>query len=219
MDGIAGLLSCGSAFAFDFDALRARTGAEDRVGAEYDALRAFIATNVAHGDTTLGAESTARVVARDEERVAFLIDRIDPGPWGENGGPYLDVFFRRVGESWTWAGSGDCQPRAYGFAGYAGATWALDPAFRRPRAADRVLHILVSEYECSSGRSASGRIGPAFVITDRYEVHIEIQVQTLAGAQDCQAVSPTPATLRLPEPLGERGLRDTNAHIRSGSGG
>jgi hypothetical protein len=217
-DGTA-LLHCGTAFAFDFEALRAPTGAEDRAGPEFDALREFLTTNVSNGDTTLSAQSTVRVVARDKERVAFLIDRIDRGPWGENGGPFQYVYFRGVGDSWSWAGSGDCQPRAYGFAGFAGATWTLDPGFRRPRAPDRVLHILVSQYECSSGRSASGRIGPAYVITDRYEVHIEIQVQTLPGGQDCQGVPPTPATLRLSEAIGDRTLRDTNAHIRSGTGG
>jgi hypothetical protein len=57
------------------------------------------------------------------------------------------------------------------------------------------------------------------VITDRYEVHIEIQVQRLTGEQDCQAVPPTPATLRLSEALGDRALRDTNAHIRTEAGG
>jgi hypothetical protein len=151
--------------------------------------------------------------------VAFLADRHDPGPWGEDGGPYLYVYFRKTGGLWKWAGSGDCQPRAYAPSEYAAATWTLDPAFRRPRPQDRVLHILVSEFECSSGRSASGRIGPAYVITDRHEVHIEILVQYLPGNQDCQPATPTPARLRLPEPLGDRTVRDTSAHIRTGAGG
>jgi hypothetical protein len=218
-DGVPGLLDCGTGFTFSFDVLAAPTGAEHGVGPEYDALRAFVGGDVATGETRFRLDSPTREVTRSPSVVAFLIDRNDPGPWGENGGPYLYLYFRKVAGVWEWAGSGDCQPRAYGPPGYAAATWSLDPSFRRPRPADRVLHILVSEFECSSGRSASGRIGPAYVITDRYEVHIEILVQWLPGGQDCQAAPPTPATLRLAEPLGDRTLRDTNAHIRSGSGG
>ena len=215
-DGVPGLLTCAGEFAFDFDALRAPTGAENGDGAEYDVLRSFLDYSI----TDEGRRyRPAREVARYEGRVAFLIDRTDPGPWGVDGGPYLDLYVDLVGGAWRSAGGGDCQPQAVGPAGYGAATWALDPEFRRPRPSDRVVHILVSEFSCSSGRSATGRIGPAYVITDRYEVHIEILVQALPGGQDCQAAPPTPATLRLPEPLGDRGLRDTNAHMRTGAGG
>ena len=218
-DGAPGLLDCGTDFRFTLESLDSPTGAEDLPGAEYDALREFVAVNVANGDTQLSLDFKAREVARYDGRVAFLIDRADPGPWGENGGPYSYVYFNRAGATWKWAGSGDCQPRAFGPAGYAGATWTLDPSFRRPRPSDTVLHLLVDGRECSSGRSASGRISPAYVIPDQFEVHIEILVQSLPGGQDCQGVPPTPATLRLPEALGDRQLRDRNAHLLSGTGG
>jgi hypothetical protein len=217
--GIPGLVDCGTQFVFDIRALDDPTGAEDRVGAEYDALREFFSTRTPLLGPDPGLDPGLREVARYPNRVAFLMDRVDPGPWSENGGPFLYVYFNKAVSSWLWAGSGDCTPRAYGPVGYFPAQWELDPAFGKPNASSRVIHILVSEFQCSSGRTASGRIGPAYVVPDRYEMSVEILVKRRSGDQDCQGVPPTPATVRLPEPLGDRNLRDTNENLGVGIGG
>lgn len=218
-DGVPGLLTCGSGFYFRFDALDNPTGAEDLVGPEYDALREFLRGNVSNGDPQLGPDPTAREVARYESRVAFLLDRADPGPWGENGGPYLHVHFNRVADGWEWGGSGDCQPHAVYPPGYKVATWRLDPTDAGPTARTRALHILVNEQSCTGGRSATGRIGPAYVTIDPFEVNIQVFVEDLPGGHDCQGNPETPARMRLPVPLGDRSLRDLNAWFGEGIGG
>lgn len=100
-----------------------------------------------------------------------------------------------------------------------GDEWALDPAFAAPKPSTRVVHVLVSEVQCSGGKSVSGRIGPAYVVVDRYEVHIEILVRARAGDEACRPAPAAPATLELPAPVGDRGLHDTNEHLGSGTGG
>jgi hypothetical protein len=218
-NGVPGLLGCGAGFTFTFDATFAPTGAETKVGPEFDALREFFRINIANGDDQLGSRPRARDVARDEAGVAFLIDRADPGPWGDDGGPYLYANFKKVADAWKWAGSGDCQPRAESPPGYRPATWTLDPAHSKPKSSSRVLHLLVHEQACASGRDASGRIGPAYVIVDAFEIHVEILVQALPEGGDCQMTPLTPARLSLPERVGDRTLRDVNAHLLTGTGG
>jgi hypothetical protein len=218
-DGTPGLVTCGTDFVFDVNDLDAPTGAQDRAGPEFDALRQFLRDDRDLLGPNPGANPEVREIAREDGRVAFLMERADPGPWSGDGGPFLYVYFNRLGGTWHWAGSGDCQPRAWGPAGYVGAQWALDPAFATPKPSTRVVHVLVSERQCSGGKSVSGRIGPAYVVVDRYEVHIEILVRARARDEVCRPASAAPATLELPTPLGDRGLHDTNEHLGSGTGG
>lgn len=218
-DGQPALVSCGSGFTFDLDRLAAVPDALTRTGGEYDELRRVIREDPQLLGPDPGPDPAAREVARYDGRVAFLIDRSDPGPWSGDGGPYLYVQVDGEGDAWSWSGSGDCQPRAWGPAGYVGAVWALDPDVARPTSTTRVLHLLVDDLQCSSGRTADGRIGPAYVVTDRYEVHIELVVLERSGAGDCQGTRPTKATLELPEPLGDRDLVDTNRNVSINSGG
>ena len=219
LNGVVGLVTCGTQFAFDVRSLAVPPGAENQAGPEFDALRAFLRDDRQLLGPDPGPMPVVREVARYDGRVAFLIDRVDPGPWSDDGGPFLYVYFNRVGGTWQWAGSGDCQPRAYGPSGYEGAQWTLDPAFPAPNPSTRVLHILVSALECSGGGSASGRIGPAYVVVDRYEVHIEIVVKHRSDTEACERVPATPATIELPAPLGDRSLHDTNEHLGAGTGG
>jgi hypothetical protein len=204
-DGVPGRLYCSNWRTFGFEDLDNPTGAEAGIGPEHDVLRSVI------GNTP------SREVTRDEVGVTFLADRRDTGPWEH--GPYLVVDVNRDGDSWRSAGYGDCEPRAWGPPGYGAATWELDPAFRKPRASDRVLHLLVHELACSSGNSPHGRIGPAYVISDPFHIRIELIVRHRPGGQDCPGAEVAPASLRLPEPLDDRTLKDMNAHIRTGAGG
>jgi hypothetical protein len=204
-NGVPGRLYCSNHRTFGFGDLDNPTGAEVRVGPEFDVLRSVV------------GNPPTREVARDETGVTFLADRRDPGPWEH--GPYIVVDVNRKGGSWDSAGGGDCEPRAWAPPGYGAATWVLDPAFRAPSPTTQTLHLLVREFTCSSGRTAHGRIGPAYVASDPFMVRIQLLVRYVPGEQDCQGVDPTPATLRLPEPLGNRALKDMNAHYLNGAGG
>jgi hypothetical protein len=103
--------------------------------------------------------------------------------------------------------------------GYRLATWTLDPAFDAPGVDTRTLHLLVQEMACSGGRSASGRMSPAFVTWDVREVVIEVFVETEPGASECPGNPPTPATLVLPIDLGDRTLFDPVTDALGGTAG
>jgi hypothetical protein len=211
-DGVPGLLYCGGGVQFDFEALEAPTGAERGVGPEYDVLRSTLKSSMVPGKA-----GPVREVGRRDRGITFLADQLDVANWEY--GPYIYVDEKLDGDEWRWAGTGDCEPRSTGSNGYGAATWELDPAYRMPTSTSQILHLLVHEVSCSSGRNAHGRIGPAYVFDDILMIRIELFVASLPGVQDCQAVDPTPATLRLPEPLGDRSLKDMNAHILTGAGG
>jgi hypothetical protein len=214
-DGLPGSLYCGKFMPFAFDALEAPMGAEDRFGPEFDVLRSSAGSDPDPGGD-YGPDPTFREVARDANAVLFLYQQ--PADTIENF-RYLYILVGRDGIDWRWAGSGDCTPRAVSPPGYGQATWTLDPAFRAPGGETRTLHILVNQLECSSGQSASGRISPAFVTWDERELLIEIFVQSIPGGGDCQGVPPTPATVRLPVPVGDRVLVDPATLDQSGTGG
>jgi hypothetical protein len=211
-DGVPGMLYCAN-MPFTFDALSAPLGAEVRTGPEFDALRS---NTVGAPDRDGGIGLSFREVSRDAQNLLFMHER--EGDIAE-GGPYLAVKVTSDGTSWRYAGGGDCQPRAVPSPGYARATWTLDPAYRTPGPDTRTLHLLVQEAACSGGRSASGRISPAFVVESRHQVAIELFVQGIPGEGDCPANPPTSATLRLPYPVGDRTLLDVGAIGQGGSGG
>lgn len=213
-DGLPGLLHCGG-MPFSFDALDAPTGAEDGVGLEYEVLRSTAGSDPDPGGD-YGPDPTFREVARDSNAVLFLHEVPGGSPEGFR---YLYVRVERDGIDWGWAGSGDCTPRAVAPPGFGQATWTLDPRFPTPGPDTRTLHILVQELACSSGRSASGRISPAFVTWDDRQFDIEVFVETIPGGGDCQANPPTPATLRLPVRIGDRILFDAGTIGLGGSGG
>lgn len=213
--GLPGHLQCG--FPFGFEGLTAPTGAEDRVGPEFEVLRESVALDGGNFWGEAGPDPTFWEAGRDASRVLFLYERV--GARQLDGGPYLYIEVARDEHGWHWSGSGDCQPRALSPAGYGQATWALDPDFRAPTADTRTLHLLVQELACSGGRDASGRMSPAFVVESRQVVAIEVFVQGLPGEGDCPASPPTPAKLHLPAPLGDRTLLDVGAIGLGGSGG
>jgi hypothetical protein len=214
-DGLPGSLYCGSYMPFAFDALDSPTGAEDRIGPEFDVLRESAGSDPDPGGD-FGPDPTFREVARDANAVLFLYEQ--PADTIEDF-RYLFKKIERDGLGWRLTGSGDCTPRAVAPPGYGPATWALDPAFRAPGRDTRTLHILVQELACTGGRSASGRISPAFATWDERELVIEVFVESIPGGGDCQGVPPTPATLRLPVPVGDRALVDPATLDQSGTGG
>jgi hypothetical protein len=212
-DGLPGMLYCHN-MPFTFDALTAPLGAEVRVGPEFDALRSYT-VGAPDRDGSIGL--SFREVSRDAQNVLFLHEPSQSGV--VEAGPYLAAKVTFDGTSWRYSGGGDCQPRAVAPTGYGQATWTLDPDSRVPSGETRTLHLLVQETACASGRSASGRISPAFVTWDERDLVIELFVQTLPGEQDCPGAPLTPATLRLPMPLADRTLFDAGTIGLGGAGG
>lgn len=215
--GVPGYLDCGLGPGFSVDAVDNPTGAEDLPGPEYDALREVIQFYVGLGAPELGPSPTAREVAHHATSAMFLVEHAGSGPGG--GFPFVPIAVGLVDGRWVGDYGVDCQPRAVLPPGYERATWTLDPAHSAPTARTRALHILVQEHDCSSGRTPSGRIGPAYVVVSRSELAIEVIVKRLPGGQDCPGNPPTRARLSLPEAIGDRFLWDVNETWFSGTGG
>jgi hypothetical protein len=129
--------------------------------------------------------------------------------FGAGRGPlYAYMFFELHRGRWSWAGSGDgCEPR-WSHDGLEASTWRLDPDFPPPASADRKVHVLVQEDNCASGRDAEGRILRPLAHYGPNAITLVYFIRPLEGAQTCQGVPPTPAVVRLAEPLGGRELRD-----------
>ena len=72
----------------------------------------------------------------------------------------------------------------------------------------RVFRILVTENACAGGQPATGRIEEPLVIHERTRVQVAMFVRPLEGPSTCPTNPPTPYTLRLDRPLGDRTLAD-----------
>jgi len=71
-----------------------------------------------------------------------------------------------------------------------------------------VFGILVTETACASGQPATGRVEEPLVIRERARVQVAMFVRPLDGPAACPSNPPTPYTLRLDGPLGDRTLAD-----------
>jgi len=88
---------------------------------------------------------------------------------------------------------------------------ALDPAHPLDPAA-REIHLLVTERACNSGRDADGRIETVRVDERDDRVEVVLGVRPEGGAHDCPSNPPTPFTVTLGEPLGDRIIVDATRH-------
>jgi hypothetical protein len=68
--------------------------------------------------------------------------------------------------------------------------------------------ILVTETACASGKPATGRVEEPLVVRERASVQVAMFVRPLDGPATCPSNPPTPYTLRLDGPLGDRTLTD-----------
>ena len=67
---------------------------------------------------------------------------------------------------------------------------------------------LVTEVACASGQSSEDRIVEPRITVDEDAITVTFGVTPLEGEQDCQGNEPSPYEVTLPEPLGDRELRD-----------
>ena len=87
------------------------------------------------------------------------------------------------------------------------ATVTLDPA-RPPDPASSEVHVLVTERACNSGEDAEGRVELVTLDEDDDAVTMTIGIHERSGDANCPSNPPTPFTVVLEEPLGDRELRD-----------
>jgi len=109
---------------------------------------------------------------------------------------------------WVWSAEGDCRPWATLTGPPAvGGHWRLDPAYPPPTRRSRVLHALVVYSGCPSAVKLRGQ--PRVVLTDD-AVAAVVPVVNRVNSDSCSPGTPTPVTIRLPEPLGDRTLYDAS---------
>jgi hypothetical protein len=78
-----------------------------------------------------------------------------------------------------------------------------------PAPGDTSVDLLVHERACASGQSADGRIQLVELNEATEQVQLRIGVRPPEGdGQSCQGNPPTPFTVELSEPLGEREITD-----------
>jgi hypothetical protein len=79
-----------------------------------------------------------------------------------------------------------------------------------PSPGDTSVDLLVHERACASGHSAEGRIELVELNETAEQVQLRIGVRPREGGQDCQGNPPTPFTIDLAEPLGDREIVDAS---------
>lgn len=108
-------------------------------------------------------------------------------------------------DGWMTTSAGPCTLRAE-LDGLGAATVVLDPE-APPAEDDTSLSLWVVERACASGRPATDRVAVSVEETAD-EVRLVVGVEPLEGDQSCPSNPPTPITVELAEPLGERQLTD-----------
>ena len=108
--------------------------------------------------------------------------------------------------NWRVVSAGPCSLRGTLPNGLGATTVLLDPD-AVPTAADTSLSLWVVESACASGQVATGRV-TVLVEETPEAVRLMVGVKPLAGASSCQGNPPTPVTVELDEPLGNRRLMD-----------
>lgn len=213
VDGGPGELFCNETF--PVSGLTAPTGAEDRVGPEFDALRATL-TDPGFADGAADIDAlTWREAGRTDDIVVFLAEK----PRNEDERYWLELSLRLEATGWQFIGGGDCQPRAVLPEGVGPATWILDPAYPEPTAQDATVHLLVTESACASGESAADRLAPAYVVASPYRIDITVGVHSRPGGGRCPSNPSVAVEIDLGTPIGGRPLIDPNAPPPDGTSG
>ncbi|QEO14372.1 hypothetical protein FLP10_08030 [Agromyces intestinalis] len=113
---------------------------------------------------------------------------------------------------WGIDTAADCSPRiALGDLGDVGdlddVTLTLDPDAPPEAQADE-LALLATESACNSGQPATGRIEVIDVVETETTVEVVVGVRPRSGGATCPSNPPTPFTIELERPLGDRMILD-----------
>lgn len=165
----------------------------------------------------IGDLSTWSIVDDEPERVSLI--RAKPGNDDKTGLALAYQFgtWQYVADApnattdWMYFGGADGCPLKRSFDGLNEATTTIDPA-ALPQPSDRSIQLLVLENSCAGGKQAIGRIRVPVLEVTPDEVRVAIGVATQEGAHTCPGHPPTPYTLELPEPLGDRPLMDATVY-------
>lgn len=93
--------------------------------------------------------------------------------------------------------------------GVGSATVTLDPG-APPDPDSPTVSLLVTEMACNSGEDATGRVEVASLEEGTDVVEVVLVVHPRGGDQACPSNPPTPFTLTLEQPLGDRALVDAS---------
>jgi hypothetical protein len=115
-----------------------------------------------------------------------------------------------IDDTWGVDVSTSCTPRIT-LDGLGEVSLTLDPD-APPRADDRDLSLLATEWSCSSGQPATGRIEVVEIVETATTVELVVGVapQRQDRAHTCQSNPPTPLTVDLEHPLGDRAILDAS---------
>ena len=161
------------------------------------------------GDDALLADPSAWIIAARSGSSVTLLRPL------EAEGDYDVVVYDEMDEvpatgepGWMLTSSASCT-LALDPAPLTSAVVALDPAAATD-ADSTQLALLVTERECNSGRDAEGRIELVSLqeTADAVIVRIAVSPHTEDAAHTCQSNPPTPFTVELAEPLGDREVLD-----------
>ena len=109
--------------------------------------------------------------------------------------------------TWLLTSAGPCSQRLVTDANLGDADVTLAAAHSP---GDASVDLLVHERACASGESAEGRIKLIELNETTEQIQLRIGVRPRDGDQDCQDNPPTPFTIDLTEPLGDREIVDAS---------
>jgi hypothetical protein len=164
------------------------------------------------GDPAVDLAAGWRVVRVTDERAELLRELDEPLDLddGDVRTHELRVVERITGATnvpdgtWMLTAAGPCTPRVdLGNLGQAALTLAATPS-----PDDRTVALHVHERACASGQAAEGRVELVTLEETSDEVRLLVGVRGLGGAQTCPSNPPTPFTVELGEPLGDRVVVD-----------
>ncbi|WP_456785723.1 hypothetical protein [Cellulomonas sp. P5_C5] len=112
------------------------------------------------------------------------------------------------GPAWRLSAFGSCA-LTISYPGSGSAMLTLDPA-APPSPGSTEVALLVTEAACNSGQDADGRIEVVELRETASAVEVALAVTPRGGAHDCPSNPPTPFTIELDEPLGDRLLLDAS---------
>lgn len=213
-DGAPGLVTCGDLRPTTLEAIHATpSGAETRIGPEYDVLRATIERYGDDGEFAFRGQ-TFREFRLDATNVTFLGSNDEPE------GPYSSIEVDFKDGRWGWAGmDGGCTLTGVPGPDWSMVNWTLDEGHDLPTQATRTLHLLATDHECVGDARLVGRLAPAWVFLQARYVQVQLFSTRVGRDAECTDQEPTKITVRLPEPLGRRELIDVNPSPCRGCGG
>jgi hypothetical protein len=167
------------------------------------------------GAPAFDASQDWKVVYQSDDRVD-LVRELDE-PFDNGGGDirsHASLTLERVtgapnvpDGTWMLMSRGPCTPRLVIDDDLVDTDLTLADA---PSPGDTSVDLLVTERECASGHSAEGRIELVELNETTEQVQLRVRVRPRDGDQSCQGNPPTPLTIDLGGPLGDREIVDAS---------